>query len=353
MSYPPQPQQGPYGSPNPYEQSGSSPYGGQPDYSSPTPPDYGATPSAPASGAGPYGSQPYSSPPAQPYSGQPYGEQAYPASGGPGYPTAGQPDPYAPGQYPPAGQPYGEQPYGYAPGQQYPVGPGGQPYPGAPQPSGKSKGLVVGIVVGVLALLCAGAGVAVVASGALDGTPKAKASSSAGTDSSADPGSSRSAGSSPTAAAKQVKLVAPDQIGSLTKSSDQSDAEDQRKQMVDSGYENAFAAEYEDSSNRLVLLWGATGKAFGSSKDQSRLDELFDGARNELDNATIGTRVPSSPGSAGGSLECAPLNGLGITATMCGWVGQNALLVIVFRGFDVTKSGAQSTTILSAVVTKE
>jgi flagellar basal body-associated protein FliL len=81
--------------------------------------------------------------------------QPYPVSAQP-YPVSSQPysaQPYSGQPYP--GQPYPGQPY---PGQPYP----GQPFPGAPMapPKKKSKALLItGIVLGVLALLCAAGGV--------------------------------------------------------------------------------------------------------------------------------------------------------------------------------------------------
>ncbi|MEV4415177.1 hypothetical protein [Catellatospora sp. NPDC049609] len=94
---------------------------------------------------------------AYPTSGQPAypapGQPAYPTSGQPAYPTSGQP------AYPTSGQPaYPGQPAYAAPGQPgYP----GAPYPGMPgvpaAPAKKSKApLVIGIVLGVLLLLCGG-----------------------------------------------------------------------------------------------------------------------------------------------------------------------------------------------------
>ncbi len=71
--------------------------------------------------------------------------------GQPGMPVSAQPY---------SGQPYSGQPYPGQPGQPYAYP--GQPYPGAPMPAPKKKSkalLITGIVLGVLALLCAAGGV--------------------------------------------------------------------------------------------------------------------------------------------------------------------------------------------------
>ncbi|GAA1610170.1 DUF4878 domain-containing protein [Catellatospora bangladeshensis] len=117
-----------------------------PQVPAPQPPaEQAPVPVAPVSGAPtPVSGTPAFTTPtaAYPTSGQP----AYPTSGQPVYPTSGQP------AYPAAGQPP------YVPGQPgYPAA----PYPGAPgfppAPVKKSKApLIIGIVLGVLLLLCGG-----------------------------------------------------------------------------------------------------------------------------------------------------------------------------------------------------
>ncbi|WP_144119749.1 DUF4878 domain-containing protein [Catellatospora sichuanensis] len=124
-----------------------APVSGTPAPAFPTPPT-AAYPTAPQSG------YPVSGQPAYPTSGQPAypAQPGYPTSGQPAYPTSGQPAYPTSGQpaYPTSGQPA------------YPVS--GQPaypgmtYPGVPAaPAKKSKApLVIGIVLGVLLLLCGG-----------------------------------------------------------------------------------------------------------------------------------------------------------------------------------------------------
>ncbi|GIG01514.1 Rv0361 family membrane protein [Catellatospora citrea] len=109
-----------------------APVSGTPAPAFPTPPPTAAYPTVPQPG------YPVSGQPAYPTSGQP----AYPAQ--PGYPTSGQP------AYPVSGQP------GY-PVSGQPAYPG-MTYPGVPgAPAKKSKApLIIGIVLGLLLLLCGG-----------------------------------------------------------------------------------------------------------------------------------------------------------------------------------------------------
>ncbi|GAA1395499.1 Rv0361 family membrane protein [Catellatospora coxensis] len=117
-----------------------APVSGTPAY--PTPPT-AAYPTTPQAG------YPVSGQPAYPVSGQPAypaqpsypatGQAAYPTSGQPAYPTSGQP------AYPVSGQPA-------YPGMTYPGAPG---VPAAPVKKSKAP-LIIGIVLGVLLLLCGG-----------------------------------------------------------------------------------------------------------------------------------------------------------------------------------------------------
>jgi len=115
----------------------------------------------------PYGSDPSQQPggyPGDPYGQQPqYGQPQY----GPPAPQYGPPDPYAqPGPY---GGSYGAQPgsyggaqpgsYGAQPPPQYGQFPGGPAFPPAPPPRKSRTGLIIGLVVGGVALLlCLGIG---------------------------------------------------------------------------------------------------------------------------------------------------------------------------------------------------
>ncbi|MEU8000827.1 hypothetical protein AB0B66_06680 [Catellatospora sp. NPDC049111] len=109
-----------------------APVSGTPAY--PTPPT-AAYPTAPQAGYPVSGQPAYPAQPGYPATGQ----AAYPTSGQPAYPTSGQP------AYPVSGQPA-------YPGMTYPGAPG---VPAAPVKKSKAP-LVIGIVLGVLLLLCGG-----------------------------------------------------------------------------------------------------------------------------------------------------------------------------------------------------
>ncbi|MEV0455712.1 Rv0361 family membrane protein [Catellatospora methionotrophica] len=126
-AYPSPPQSG-------YPVSGQPAYPAQPGYPTSGQPTYPTSgqPTYPAAGQPAY---PVSGQPAYPTSGQP----AYPVSGQPAYPTSGQP------AYPVSGQPA-------YPGMTYPGAPGA---PAAPPKKSKAP-LIIGLVLGVLLLLCGG-----------------------------------------------------------------------------------------------------------------------------------------------------------------------------------------------------
>jgi hypothetical protein len=145
MSYPSYPP--PYGQdpqqPGNYPGQPSSPAYGQPSYGQPSQPQYGQ-PSQPQYGQP---SQPQYGQPSQPQYGQPgYGQPSYGQPSSPPYGQSSSP-PYGQSSAPPYGQP--QQPYG-----QYPGAPG---YPPAP-PRKSRTGLIVGLIIGVVVLVCLGVG---------------------------------------------------------------------------------------------------------------------------------------------------------------------------------------------------
>ncbi|NEK57289.1 collagen-like protein [Geodermatophilus sabuli] len=134
--------------------------------------------------------------------GQPPGQYGQPGQfgqpgpyGQPGQPGQyGQPGPYGqPGQYGPPGQ-YG-QPGSYGqPGQYGQPGPYGQPGQG---PARSKRGLVIGLVAGLVALIALAVVLVVVLGGDDDPAPAASGSSSASSSSASSSSSSRSTTSSP------------------------------------------------------------------------------------------------------------------------------------------------------------
>jgi len=271
----------------------------------------------------PYEPQPQ--PPNQPYPGQPY------------YPQ--QPPPYPAQPAPPYADPYPAQPYGdpYAQQQQAYQQPGyGQQLPGGypPPPPVKKRrtGLVIGVVVAVFALVaCSGIAVVAVRLGSGDKTG--------------------SPGATSTGKAKPVTLKAPATIGALKKSSDQSQAQKLNSAMSNAGFEDPFAAVYQDTKNpaRRVVIWGGTGTVFSAGGAQKQLDSFFSSAGSQ-----VGGAKPAAvdAGPAGGKAECARSGLSGLKVSICAWVGDGALLGFIFNGVEPEAAGAQMRTILPSIAVK-
>jgi hypothetical protein len=285
----------------------------------------------------PYAPQPNQpSQPNQPYSGQPYYPQQPPQ-----YPPQPDPQPYG-------AQPYGQQQQGYQEqgyqeqgyqeqgyqqqGYQQP-GYGPQaPFGYPPQPPVKKRrtGLIIGVVVGVFALLaCSGLVAFALNSGSDDKT--------------ASPGATK------TTAARAVALKAPGTIGTLKKSSDQSRATKLNSAMVKAGLENPFAAVYDDTKNpqRSVVIWGGTGAIFNAGGAQRQLDSFFSSADSQLNGAKA---AAVDAGPTGGKAECAKSGLSGLKLTICAWVGKDALLGFLFNGVEPDAAGAQMRAILPSIV---
>src|SRR6266545_4519149 len=106
------------------------------------------------------------------------------------------------------------------------------------------------------------------------------------------------------------------------------------------------------SPGRTAMVWGGTGKAFGAGGSERQLDAFFTSAGKNLGGGSLGQRVATDPGSVGGKAECAKVNGLGVTMTMCAWAGNQALLGFIFTGLTPDKSGPQVRAMLAAIVKK-
>lgn len=265
----------------------------------------------------PYSSQPQM--PNQPYSGQPHHYQQQPPQPG-GPPT----EPWQPSY----GQPYGQQP----PQPMYQQPGYGPQIPAiySPQPPAKKRrtGLIVGVIVGVVALLgCSGIVVAALTLGKDDKT-----------------------GSS-TAAAKPVTLEAPATIGTLKKSSDQSEAKKMSSRLSDAGVDRPYAAVYRDTKNpsRRVIVWGGTGKIFNVGGAQRQLDSFFSGSNSELGGAKP---AAVDAGSLGGKAECAKSGLSGAKISICAWVGTDVLLGFIVNGVEPDAAAAQMRTMLPSIVSR-
>lgn len=270
-------------------------------------------------------SDPYAPPP-QP--GQPYYPQQPPQDPSP----YGAQQPY---QDPSQPAPYAAQPYGdpYAGQQQaYPQPGYGQQFPGYPlQPPVKKRrtGLIIGVVAAVVALVaCSGITIAAVKFGS-----DHKGSSLGGT------------------STKPVSLTAPGTIGTLKKSSDQSQAERLNGAMTSAGLEHPFAAAYQDTKNsgHRVVIWGGTGSIFSAGSPEQELDSFFTSVGNQLGDAKPAT---VDAGAVGGKAECAKSGASGMRLSICAWVGSDALLGFIFNNVEPDAAGTQMRTILPSIVVK-
>jgi hypothetical protein len=236
----------------------------------------------------------------------------------------------------------------------------GQPFPGQPglitpapaQKSG-SRGLIIGLAVGAVALILLLCGVVTTVVGFAvnndsDAPPR---SGSATSTASASP----SASGKPSATAAKITLVAPEQIGSLKKAANQASAAPMLEKMRNAGVEQPFAAVYEDTSTpgRRVLLWGGVGSMFSLIGNEAGLDSFFKGALGQFGDGTQSTPEEVPTGALGGTMRCSSLGeDAGIVMATCVWVGSGGLLGMTFPGVDQATGAQQAQTILPAVVTK-
>lgn len=271
--------------------------------------------------------------------GQPYGDPTQrPADGTtPQYPGAPQPAPGMPQPAPGAPPYYGApQPYAAPPGAPgYP-----QAFPPPPPPKKSRTGLIIAIVAIVVLVLCGGL-VAV-------GIAVYNARDDIG-------GTTSPTGSAPvTAPAAGVSLEAPNQIGDLKKSADQSRADTLRSTLTNGGIEEPFAVVYEDTAQagRQVIVWGGTGPIFGTGSRQAQLNGFFSSAGAQLSGGTISDRAPVSAGSVGGLAECEKVSGMGVAMSLCAWIGEDALVGFILTGYSPAEAGEAVPEILSAIVKK-
>jgi hypothetical protein len=238
------------------------------------------------------------------------------------------------GQTPAYGQPsFGGYP---APGQ-----PGGQyPYSAPTPPKKSNTPLIIAIIV-VLVLLGGGGAAAAILLSKNKPTPTAGATS-------APPNGQNPTTAPPTAGPASFSM--PATIGTLGKASDQSTADTLRNQLSSSGIDNPYAIAYQDTnqSDRKVVLWGGTGSDFGGD-DQARIDAFFKSGNAEFTGETVTNRAPVGTGAANGTAECETVTGSQSLA-FCVWVGNDALLGLIFGGYSRAESDALVATVLSAVV---
>ncbi|MER7008057.1 hypothetical protein ABT297_34115 [Dactylosporangium sp. NPDC000555] len=347
--YAPQPPRDPYGQQPPAYGQQPSPYDQQPSYGQ-QPPQYGQ----PSYGGDPgYGQPNFGGDPGygQPgYGGdQGYGQPSY--GGDPGY---GQPN-FAPptSATPASGGAYGQPAYGQPqPGYAQPAY--GQPQPdypawsgAAPEPPKKRTGLVLGLVLGGLALvLCGGIGIVAWVYSSDD---KPEASASASAPASPAPSGSASASKS-TASGPKVQLTAPATISTWKKQANQDQAKTLSKQLSDAGIKNPFAAQYQDTAKpaRVAVVWGGTGSIFSVGGQQKQLDEFFKGALKDL-GGSGSDPVNVDMGKLGGKAQCQKADSSGAQLAICAWVGNDVLLAFMFNSIEPDAAATQMKLMIPAI----
>lgn len=199
----------------------------------------------------------------------------------------------------------------------------------APHPRFRLRSPGVWIAIGVALLLCIGGITAVV----VVATKKAPA---------------------PRRMTPPITLTAPDLIGTLKKLADAEQSDSRRESLRSAGLNQPFDVTYEDSTTagHTVGLWGGIGKAIGRDGAQTALDAFFASAAKDLGEATLGTRITVATGLVGGKLQCAKVEGLKGTATMCAWSDNGAILGFMFTGLDQDQAAEQAKTILPSIVVK-
>src|SRR5262249_26271858 len=127
-------------------------------------------------------------------------------------------------------------------------------------------------------------------------------------------------------------FATPDRIGRLTKSSDQSQAT-ALIQALPRAMQNPFAAYYDDpqSASRHVLVAGGTIKVLNPG---AQMDGFFNGAVAFVPGSKGSNRRAAGTGSAGGLAQCETITGGSTKFEICGWLGQSALVEMIFVGFS-------------------
>lgn len=264
------------------------PYGGQQ-------PPYGGEPQSPP----PYNQPPYN----QPGYGQPPPQYGAPQPPYPQPPYAAPPQPY-----PPAQQPYGAAPPPY-------VQPGAPPPFGTfppPQPEKRSRGPVLAIVGGSLALLlilCVG-GAFFFGSGILSES--------------------------------DATLSTPDTVAGLqkmTRTELQSAVDTMAKSVEsDRGWENPIAAFYEDPADpqKMVMLVGGTTFLLRPGAELDSQLKAFE----ESNGSTIKDLRDVDAGELGGVMRCGTGTVISVPLTLCAWADHGSLVMAGFYNRALDESAA-------------
>ncbi|WP_067477371.1 hypothetical protein [Actinomadura hibisca] len=237
-------------------------------------------PGGPPQGPGPYGQGPQTPGPQGPYGGVPQGQGPYgPPPGGPYGPPPGPPGP---------GAPYGQSPYGGPP-------------PGPPK---SRAGLVIGLVIGALALIVV-AGIVVVVLARAGGGDEYTITTPA------------------TVAGRQRDTSTESRL-STQMSSLRSQLESQSGGKIDS-FVSAF---YKDASGGTSLTVPQGVMFVGGTGEMGDPDAFVRGFR-EAGQKAGSVVTETEPGPHGGKAACGQVSGSGVTISQCAWATRSSFGVVV------------------------
>ncbi|MGI5164250.1 hypothetical protein ACQEU3_07840 [Spirillospora sp. CA-253888] len=237
-------------------------------------------PGGPPQGPGPYGQGPQGPGPQGPYGGVPQSPGPYggPPPGGPYGPPPGPPGP---------GAPFGQSPYGGPP-------------PGPPK---SRAGLVIGLVIGALALIVV-AGIVVVVLARAGGDEYTIAA--------------------PSSVAGRVRDTSTESQLNSQMSSLRSQLESQTDGKIDT-FVSAF---YKDSSGGTTGTMPQGVMFVGGTGDMGNPSAFVRGFREAGRKAgSVVTEV--SPGPNGGKAACGQVSGAGVTISQCAWATSSSFGVVV------------------------
>jgi hypothetical protein len=144
----------------------------------------------------------------------------------------------------------------------------------------------------------------------------------------------------------------PNQIASLQKAADQTEAKALLKQIKAAGGNAKLAAvSYEDSAHKskTVLIYGGVGIPVPPGNPAAQLKSML--RTGTQAGAKLGHVATVDAGSAGGAAQCVPIPSPdGSTFVNCGWINGKDALVMSFNGFSKARARALVPQIISAMV---
>jgi hypothetical protein len=167
-------------------------------------------------------------------------------------------------------------------------------------------------------------------------------------------GSAAATGQASQPASHQVtgSVSTPNQIASLQKAADQTEAKALLKQIKAAGGNAKLAAvSYEDSAHKskTVLIYGGVGIPVPPGNPAAQLKSML--RTGTQAGAKLGHVATVDAGSAGGAAQCVPIPSPdGSTFVNCGWINGKDALVMSFNGFSKARAKALVPQIISAMV---